>query len=296
MITPKTCLPAALILMAALPASLHAHRQWMLPSSTVLSGNDAWVTVDAAVSNELFYFDHVPMRLANLSITGPNGSAVKAENPATGKYRSTFDIHLAGPGTYKIAMVSNTVFASWQESGQQKNWRGNAADFAAQIPAGATDLQSSKMNSRIEAFVTAGKPSTKALEPSGVGLELVPVTHPNDLFAGESATFQLLLDGKPAAGLEVTIIPGGIRYRDQLHEIKTRTAADGKFTVAFKDPGMYWLNATTAPARAEGPAPAGPRPPVSAAARTGGPGAGGPMRMPAGNRASYTATLEVLPQ
>ena len=33
---------AALAAIAAVPAS--AHRQWMLPSSTVLSGDDVWVT------------------------------------------------------------------------------------------------------------------------------------------------------------------------------------------------------------------------------------------------------------
>ena len=39
---------AALALFAAAPAQ--AHRQWMLPSSTVLSGDDVWVTVEDAVS------------------------------------------------------------------------------------------------------------------------------------------------------------------------------------------------------------------------------------------------------
>lgn len=36
----------------------------------------------------------------------------------------------------------------------------------------------------------------------------MPVTHPNDLVNGEAATFQMLLDGKPAAGLEVTVTKG----------------------------------------------------------------------------------------
>jgi hypothetical protein len=36
----------------AVPAQ--AHRAWLLPSATVLSGTDAWVTVDAAISNDLF--------------------------------------------------------------------------------------------------------------------------------------------------------------------------------------------------------------------------------------------------
>lgn len=295
MILSKPSAIAALILIAGLPATLQAHRQWILPSSTVLSGTDAWVTVDAAVSNELFYFDHVPMRLNSLRITGPGGTGVRPENPATGKYRSTFDVHLSGAGTYRIALVNNTVFASWQQDGQQKSWRGSAADFDAQVPATASGLQISRMNSRIETFVTAGKPTTNALEPAGAGLELVPETHPNDLFAGETATFKLLLDGKPAAGLEVTVIPGGIRYRNQLHEIKVKTGVDGKFSVVFKEPGMYWLNATTGPARPAGPPAGASRPPMQGGPNQGGAG-GGPMRMPAGNRSSYTATLEVLPQ
>jgi len=122
----------------------------------------------------------------------------------------------------------------------------------------------------------------------------VPVTHPNDLFAGEPASFQLLQDGKPASNMEVSLIPGGIRYRDQLNEMKVKTDEQGKFTATFPAPGMYWMNATTGggrPGGAEGPG-GGPR-----ATNGGGrPGPRGPMRFPTGDRASYTATIEVLPQ
>ena len=41
----------ALAAMAVVPAS--AHRQWMMPSATVLSGDDVWVTVDAAECTHL---------------------------------------------------------------------------------------------------------------------------------------------------------------------------------------------------------------------------------------------------
>lgn len=259
---------AAAVAAVVLPATLLAHRQWMLPSSTVLSKADTWITVDAAISNELFFFDHVAMRLANLVITGPDGARIEPRNTATGKYRSTFDVHLKQPGTYRIANVSSVVMATWTEGGQARNWRGDAAAAASAVPASAQDLKLSRVNNRIELFVTAGKPDTTALAPSGQGLELAPVTHPNDLVTGEAATFQLLHNGKPAAGLEVTVIPGGIRYRDQLNEKKLKTGSDGKFSVTFPEPGMYWLNAT----------------------------AGGPGANPASDRANYVATLEVLPQ
>lgn len=290
-----------------LPFAAHAHRAWLLPSATVLSGNDPWVTVDAAVSNDLFYFEHVPLRLDSLAVYGPDGSPIKAENQATGKYRSTFDVHLTATGTYKIAIVNSSMFASYEENGEMKRWRGTAEKFATEVPKDAKNLQVTKMQTRNEIFVTKGKPSETVLKTTGVGLELSPITHPNDVVVGEPAKFALLHNGKPAANVTVSVIPGGIRYRDNLKEVKVTTDADGKFTVNFTDPGMYWLNATVTDAKQEQRSAApqqgvtiqpvafqagpegGPRGP-----RQGGPG--GPGRMPAGNRASYTTTLEVLPQ
>ncbi|MFX7824668.1 hypothetical protein ABTK20_19955, partial [Acinetobacter baumannii] len=69
-------------------------------------------------------------------------------------------------------VVNNGVFASYKVDGQQKRWRGTAETLAKEIPANATELKVTQMNSRVETFVTAGKPSKGALAPTGVGLEL----------------------------------------------------------------------------------------------------------------------------
>ena len=53
----------ALALAVCLPLSANAHRAWMLPSATVLSGDEPWVTVDAAVSNNLFNLEHFPLQI-----------------------------------------------------------------------------------------------------------------------------------------------------------------------------------------------------------------------------------------
>jgi uncharacterized GH25 family protein len=233
-------------------------------------------------------------------IQAPDGSKVEPQNVATGKYRSTFDVQLSQPGTYKIAQVGANGFANWTENGVARNWRGNLADMSKEVPEKAENLQVSRMNNRVEIFVTAGKPTRSVLEPTGLGLELVPVTHPNDLVTGEDAKFQFLLNGKPAADLEVTVIPGGIRYRDALMEAKYKTDGEGKFTVKFATPGMYWMNAAVG---AGGRGPGGPGGPVGPGAPSGprapgGPGGpGGPAgRMPAGDRSSYVAVLEVMAQ
>ncbi|NIJ15579.1 DUF4198 domain-containing protein [Sphingobium vermicomposti] len=270
-----------------LSGAAQAHRQWMLPSSTTLSGNESWVTVDAAVSNDLFYFEHNPMRTDNIRVTQPDGSEGKIENSATGKYRSTFDVHLTQPGTYRIASVSTGIMGSYMVNGEQKRLpRGTTKDnLAGAIPAGATNVQTTEASNRNEIFVTLGAPTATIFKPTGAGIELVPVTHPNDLVSGEAATFQFLLDGKPAAGLKVTAIPGGIRYRDSLGQMDLITDKDGKLTITWPQPGMYWLNASTGGGREGGEAMGAPGSTAQKPQRPAGP----PQR-----RASYVTTLEVL--
>lgn len=266
---------AAVALLVSLPLSAEAHRIWMLPSATVLSGDDPWVTVDAAVSNDLFYFEHHPLRLANigadddgppaaaakgpkgkgpagrrggrpaeLTVTAPDGSAIEAQNGSTGRYRSTFDVHLKQKGTYRIAAINDMLFASYKLGGERKRWRGTAETLSKDIPANAEDLNVTEGHSRVEVFVTSGKPTDTALKSTGKGLELLPVTHPNDLVVGETVKFRFVADGKPAANMDVKVIPGGIRYRDKLGEMDFKTDGEGVLSFKVETPGMYWLNAS----------------------------------------------------
>jgi hypothetical protein len=259
----------ALAALLVLPGAAQAHRAWLLPSATVLSGEDPWVTVDAAISNDLFYFEHFPMPLDGLAVLAPDGGAAAAENLGRGRYRSTFDLRLAQPGTYRVAVVGDGMTASWQQDGQPRRWRGTREAFAREVPADAPGLRATLGQRRVEFFATRGAPSDQALQPVRQGLELVPVTHPNDLVAGEPARFRLLLDGAAAAGIEVEVVPGGNRYRDALNDMKLRTDAEGVFAVTWPGPGLYWLGASVRDDRSG--IPGVPR------------------------SASYAATLEVLP-
>lgn len=252
------------------PFVSHAHKTWLLPSATV-STLDQWITVDAAVSNDLFHFNHVPLRLDTLAITAPDGSTVAPQNAHTGKYRSVFDVHLKQNGTYKLALVNRGLFASYEENGVRKRWRGTAEKFASEVPADAKSLDVSESLGRIETFVTAGKPSEAALQPTNVGLELVPVTHPNDLYAGEASKFRFLLDGKPAVDLEVVVQAGGTRYRNEQQEQRLKTDAKGELSVEWPAPGMYWLETALEDQKTS-------------------------LKQARQRRLSYVATFEVLPQ
>lgn len=267
----KRSLVLAAALVAALPFSALAHKAWLQPSQTVVAGNNPWITVDAAVSNDLFYFNHVPLRLEGLVITAPDGSTVQPQNAATGKFRSVFDVELTQQGTYRLATVNNGLSATWDEAGKPKRWRGSVATFATEVPKKAKNLKVSQSVGRVETFVTNGTPNDTALKPTGQGIEMIALAHPNDLVAGEPASFRVLVDGKPRAGLAFEITRGGTRYRNAQNEIKVSTDKKGEFTVTWPEAGMYWLETGTEDKKVS-------------------------VKQAKTRRLSYVATLEVLPQ
>src|SRR5690554_1553432 len=265
---------AALALGLSLGAQ--AHRAWIVPAATVLSGESPWVTFDAAVSNTIFHADHAPFRLDSVVAIAPDASEIELQNAHTGKHRSTFDLNLKQSGTYKVVSASNGLTARWEtEEGERRSWppRGTAPTpegFEKEVPKKAKNLKVTQSSRRIETFVTAGEPDNNVFKPTNTGLEMVPVTHPNDLFAGEEAEFTLLIDGKPAEGAKVVVLPGAMRYRNQQDAIEAVSDKKGKITITWPAAGMYWMSVSYADEKAKKPA----------TQRSG----------------SYTATFEVLPE
>lgn len=298
----------------AMPAL--AHNAWFLPSTTVLSDTQQSVSVDAGTSTAPFEANHNAMNIDGVKVWAPDGSMGVPENPAKSRYRSTFDVKIDKPGTWRIGMENSGMSGSFKVDGEP--WmvgrrrgpppgaaapQGGAPQAGApqgaapgaggppmgtggpggrpridpshivasvdEIPANATDIDLTETTSRNEFFVTAGEPSDTLFQPKGKGLEFVPVTLPTDLVSNEPAQFRFLVDGKPAAGLEVEVIPGGRRYREADGTQKLVTDAEGVLTVNWPMAGMYWLNASLTDTR----------PSNSKASK---------------RRMGYTATLEVL--
>ncbi|MDP2226860.1 MAG: DUF4198 domain-containing protein [Moraxellaceae bacterium] len=247
----------ALGICLALPLPAEAHRSWILPTSSVLAGESPWTSFDAASSNDIFHADHRGMPVENLRVMAPDGSVTPVQNATTGRLRTSFDVQLTQPGTWKVFVASSGLNARWEENGQRKSWppRGVQATpeaFAKEVPAKADKLNVSQSSRRIETFVTRGKPS--ALTPTGSGLEMVPVTHPNDLVAGEPAVFRFLIDGQPAAGAKIELVPGARRYRNDEAMIELTADKDGRVSVSWPAAGTYWLEASYEDDKAPAPA------------------------------------------
>jgi hypothetical protein len=263
-------------LLAGIACAAQAHRPWMLPTSTFIeTDREAWVTIDGAISEGLFDVDHMPLRMDGLLVTDPDGVTAPAPAATVGKFRSSVDLKLPKNGTYRITLAAVNVMGSYKLNGEMKRFRATEQTAAKEVPAGATDVKTTTMVQRQDTFVTANKPTVAALKPVGSGLELVPVTHPNELRAGEKATFRFQLDGKPLANFPFSMIPGGVKYRGTANELRLTTDARGEATFTLPAPNMYWLSAAY---------------PANAAR---GPGAEGPAEA---KRYSYSATLEILPE
>lgn len=238
--TIRTLLLAGLA-SAALVSPAHAHRAWLLPSTTSLSGTGQVVSVDAAVSNDLFHPDHVAMKTDGITVEAPDGSKGAIENAATARHRSTFDVKIDKPGTWKIGTGRTAYAGTFKLNGEE--WRvggrpprpaapGTTAPPVrrvaglADIPAGATEVKLTEVLSTNAVFVTADAP-TNTVFNTGKGLELDPITHPTALVSDEEARFRFLIDGKPAAGVKVSVVPGAKKFREAEQAQELVTDAQG---------------------------------------------------------------------
>ena len=270
----KTLLAIAL---ATVSLTAAAHRPWLLPQQTNVEGKEPWVTIDGAISEGLFDIDHLALKLDAATVTDPDGAVAPVPTPLMGKQRSSVDLKLTTSGTYPVSLVTNAVMASYKEAGgtEIKRFRGTEEELAKAIPAGALDVRTMRSMNRLETFVTANRASTGALKPSGVGLEMVPVTHPTEMRSGETATWRFQLDGKPLPNFAFSFTPGGVKYRGVLGEQRLTTNAKGETTVKLPAAGMYWVHAAYPAAMEKGMPETGPA----------------DIR-----RFAYAATLEILPE
>lgn len=233
-----------LVMAASLLWAAHsdAHKRWVLPTLFNVS-EPQWVTVDATVSNNIFFADR-SWPLSGVSVVTPTGKTALIENKIEGHRRSSFDFQLTDPGTYKVVSGGAVYFAQYQVAGEEKPQRQRAFDFAAlkkKIPAGAEQVDYAKSISRLESYVTLGAPDDAVFTPKKSGIELVPVTHPNDLYESEKAQFKFLVNGEIAPGLEALVVWEGTRHRNSEDAVTYRSDDKGILTIDLNQTGRFLI-------------------------------------------------------
>jgi uncharacterized GH25 family protein len=217
---------AALVMSAVcVSASVSAHTLWLVPSHYVLSKQDSWIAVDASAANMTFVPDK-GIGLTSLKLYSPDGKAQDVTTVYQGKRKSMADVQLAGDGTYRLEMANPLrYFTSYELNGERKRLMANKQERKAQLPAGATKVETVQMRSRNFTYVTVNSPS-------------------DTVVAEEALQFVFHLDGKPQAGVKGVLSYEGELYRNDAGRVEFETDNKGQFSFTPEHAGRYLIEAS----------------------------------------------------
>lgn len=249
----------------SMPAA-QAHTPFLLPLEFGVSRDH--VTLQAALSEDLYFVPDLPIRNADYYVTGPDGQRARLDALTQLKDFTAIEVPLAQAGTYKFSTGDQSARVSKMAliDGQWRMVRpagakaappmpepkpGDAPPPASQnrpravdetaIPADAQVIEVQSVQ-RVETYVTKGAPSNGALQATGQGFEVHPITHPNEIYLDQGFTFEVLNDGKPVRDVAFTVYRGGNAYDDKKIALEAHSGADGRVTLNFERPGIYLMN------------------------------------------------------
>lgn len=238
-------------LLAAAPGAALAHMPYMLPNMFDLTDRDH-VTVQASFAEDAFV-PEVVMKSDAWHTRGPDGATTPIKDITYLRDLTVFEAQAPTKGTYRVSSGERFGRKGKMYRAADGQW---VVSEGKDKPANAelVDVQSMTL---AEVYVTRGSPTKDALAITGKGLELKPITHPSEIFAGQPASFELLFEGKPVSGAHVEVFRSAGVYdgRKQVAgQIKTDAA--GRFSITAPDAGTYLAlirHRTAAPAGAETP-------------------------------------------
>ncbi len=215
-----------------------AHTPYLAPA-TFDPPSSGWVTLDASFADSFFVPD-VVFDQSEFAVVDTAGRKHTPESVTALKTRVVVEHKLTDKGTYRFSTGRRygAVFRIYEQDGERKSTRGSDP-----LPAGAKLLEHFQSLTLAETYVTLGAPDKGALQPYGTGLEIVPVTHPNDIYQGEPAKLTLLFDGKPLAEQTLQIFKADGSRDSKNPVLSVTTDKQGVLAFTLKDTGVYLLQA-----------------------------------------------------
>lgn len=217
---------------ALMGGTAQAHSPYLLPNAFDATGRDH-VTVEASFT-EHFFVPDVVMKSDDFHAVGPDGTKT-AITPTYLRDLAVFETPTASDGTWRVtsgARIGRTakvvlVKGEWVflEPGKP-------------APAGTTPVDMQSLTTA-EVYVSRGKPSATALLPVGKGLEFHALTHPNSIFVGQEAKFEVLLDGKPLPSQTIVVHRANEDEAEGAKPVEVVSDTAGRFAVKVDQPGVF---------------------------------------------------------
>jgi len=211
------------------------------------------VTLDASFA-EKFFVPEVAFANSIYRVTQPNGIKTTPEIMSQLKSRVVVEHKLQEDGTYRFSTGKRLgrVFKVYELDGK----RHSMENPAESIPKGAKLVSFFQSLTLAETYVSKGAPNDVAFSAYNTGLEFIPVSHPNEIFVGESFEFTSLFDGKAIGDLKVSVFLAKDQFTDEKPTLELMSNARGKLSFTPKEAGTYLLLArhrSDAPASSAAP-------------------------------------------
>jgi uncharacterized GH25 family protein len=209
-----------------------SHSPYLLPNAFDVVDRKH-VTVEASFT-ETFFVPDVAMKADDYHVIAPDGSKQKLI-PVYTQDLAVIEAPTPAPGTYRVSTgqrTGRTSKAIFRDGDYEFLEPGKAAS-------GNTRVYDVMSITTADVYVSRGKPNDVALAPRNKGLEFRPLAHPNSLFAGSEAKFEVLFDGTALANQRISVHFHDERYSGKKIYAETKTDAAGGFSVKLERPGIY---------------------------------------------------------
>ncbi|MDC7684460.1 DUF4198 domain-containing protein [Asticcacaulis sp. BYS171W] len=221
-----------------------AHTPYLVPFN--FAPTEGVVTVHNGLTNNTFFVPEFPIKGDDYEVTDADGKVTAGKGVSFTEV-GLFEAKLSAEGTYRIS-TGNRDVRTLNLARIDGKWRPVKMPVNGVVPEPFVDQSKLSPTSRIvpvktmvraETYISYKKPSTMAPPPDGKGLEIVPLTHPNQLFAGGIFQFRLAFDGKPLADTEWQAFRANDAYAARTFNMSGKTASDGTAQINFAEPGVY---------------------------------------------------------
>jgi len=241
-----TMTATAVLGLLALTGAAGAHTPYLKPNLFTTPQRDH-VSVEAAFTEDFFIPD-VVMKADDYHVVTPSGAKLKTGPVTYLRDLAVFEVDLPETGTYRISTgqrLGSTrkmalVAGKWQPFRE------------GEVPAGARIAEAQSIT-RADVYVSKGPASDKALAPTGTGLEIVPLVHPNRIDPGTALPVRLLFQGKPLAGAVISLHGEGLADEEDAKAARVTTDADGRASVTLPRAGTFLLLSRHRIEAADGP-------------------------------------------
>ncbi|WP_226632686.1 DUF4198 domain-containing protein [Novosphingobium profundi] len=241
--------PLALAASAALlPLPALAHTGFMMPNVFV-ANTERMVTLESAFSEDFFH-PEIALESEDFHVIGPDGERAAFDRISGHKQVTILEAGMEEEGTYRF-----TSGVRRGRSGRMAMARGKWVPVRGnELPEGTQYVKTSQTETVSDVYVSKKGPTRAPVDVHVGRLEIHPITHPSDLYVDGPFAFEVLFDGKPLAGQELSLDRGNARYEQVKPHRAVTTGADGKVDLSFDTPGVYILmtrHRADAPAGAE---------------------------------------------